>query len=138
MDKPTSITPLLHHLAAVTARESDQILQEQLGVGFAQYKIMSALQANPKVKQRQIAYNLGQTEASISRQIKLLHKKDMLLTKINPRSRRERLTMLTSKGLKVLDAANKALASYHQTFLSTLSQKQQETLLKLLTSVRQA
>ena len=126
---------LFEHLSSTFARQSDQVLQEQLGIGLSQYKIMMALQWNPKVRQRKLAQALGQTEASVSRQIKLLHEKAMLVTRINPAERREHLTEITAKGLKVAQAARQVMAKYHAPMLKQLSDRQVAQLIELLTTL---
>ncbi len=126
---------LLHHLSAVFARESDQILQEQLGIGLAQFKILDTLRENPAAQQKHIAFNLGQTEASISRQIKLLQHRSMLENRINPHNRRAHITRLTPKGQRITEAAASALQSYQQRSLTHLPAKQQAELLELLALV---
>lgn len=136
-DAPNLIHTLLHHLSAVFTRESDQILQEQLGIGFSQFKIMNTLQANPAMQQKHIAFNLGQTEASISRQIKLLKSKGLLETKQNPQNRREHLTTLTPKGVRLAEAAQNVLATYMDHSLEHMPAKHQAHLLELLAKVHQ-
>lgn len=135
MDSAQKIARELHTLSALLARESDQILQERLGIGLSQYKILAAVEQNPRVQQRAIALELGQTEASVSRQIKLLHKKDMITSRPNPTNRREHLTALTSRGQRVTSAAHQSLANYHRSLTSHLSPRQQEVLLELLQSL---
>ena len=122
----------LHQLVARMARESDQILQEQLGIGLSQYKILRTLEAQPHVRQRVIASNLGQTEASISRQIKLLTEKGMLIAEKNPDNLREHLADLTMRGQRLIAAAERVLANYHQAFFAGLSTRQQERLKDIL------
>ncbi len=122
----------IQHVATLLGRQSDQVLQEQLGIGLSQYKILRILQDNSQVQQRQIADLLGQTEASISRQIKLLTGKQMINSQANPVNRREHLTTLTPRGTRILEAANTVLEQYHAATLNTLSTKEQATLLKLL------
>jgi DNA-binding MarR family transcriptional regulator len=132
---PNLVHTLLHHLSAVFTRESDQILQEQLGIGFSQFKILSTLQANPATQQKHIAFTLGQTEASISRQVKLLLHKDMLETRVNPKNRREHLTRLTPKGQRIVEAVVQVLKNYQDTSLRHMPLKQQAQLLELLSKV---
>lgn len=96
---------LLRHLAAVMGRQTDQALQEQLGIGLSQYKILMVLDGNPYVQQRFIAGSLGQTEAGISRQIKLLSGKGLLSTRQDPSNRRQRITSLTPMGTRLTEAA---------------------------------
>jgi DNA-binding MarR family transcriptional regulator len=97
---------LIQHLAAVMGRQSDQVLQEQLGIGLSQFKILMVLEWNPRVQQRAIADALGQTEASISRQIKLLKDKKLLVTKQDPQNRRKHITAPTPLGMQVTEAAS--------------------------------
>jgi DNA-binding MarR family transcriptional regulator len=127
-----SLDFFIQHVATLLARQSDQVLQEQLGIGLSQYKILRILQDNSRIQQKQIADLLGQTEASISRQIKLLTGRQMINSSPNPANRREHLTTLTSRGVRILEAANTVLEQYHASTLNTLSTKEQATLLKLL------
>lgn len=127
--QPTKHTGyLFQHVAASLARQSDQILQEQLGIGFSQYKLMMVLQWNSGIQQRQIADSLGQTEASISRQIKLMHEDGLLQTVISPSNRREHLTTLTPKGLRMTREAQKLFGKVHSPVFAALNEKQQKQL----------
>lgn len=128
---------LLNHLAFVLGRQSDQVLQERLGIGFSQFKIMMVLNWDPAIQQKQIAERLGQTEASVSRQIKLLHKQGMLATKISPKNRREHITTLTAKGERLTEEALRTLNDYHQPVFAQLSEKDQQKLTELLSRMHQ-
>ena len=131
--RPTNnIGYLLNHLAFMLGRQSDQVLQEQLGLGFSQFKIMMILKWAPSIQQKQIADKLGQTEASISRQIKLLHDKGLLSTRISAENKREHITTLTPKGEKLTEKAMDILNNYHAPTFASLSDKQQQTLLEIL------
>lgn len=123
---------LLQHLAFTLGRQSDQVLQETLGIGFSQFKILMALKWRQGVQQKQIAERLGQTEASISRQIKLMHEQGLLSTIINPANRREHRTNLTPKGVKIIDAALETLNTYHLPTFERLTPNEQEELIKIL------
>ncbi|HSX36725.1 MAG TPA: MarR family transcriptional regulator [Patescibacteria group bacterium] len=136
MSASESIAQKVHNLSSLLARESDQILQERLGIGLSQYKILAAVDASSRLQQRAIAVELGQTEASVSRQVKLLLKKDMITSRANPRNRREHLTELTPKGERVAEAAKQSLATYHSAVMSHISKRQQEILLELLDELK--
>ncbi len=138
MQPTKNIGYLLNHLAFVLGRQSDQALQEQLDIGFSQFKIMMVLGWNPSIQQKQIADKLGQTEASVSRQIKLLHDQGLLSTKINPENRREHITRLTSKGERLTEQAMRTLNSYHAPTFAGLTDKQQQTLIEILTIMHEA
>lgn len=131
--RPTNnIGYLLNHLAFVLGRQSDQVLQERLGIGFSQFKIMMTLQWSPHIQQKVIAEKLGQTEASISRQIKLLHDLGLLQTVKRAENRREHITTLTQKGERLTDEAMSILNTYHAPVFEGLSEKERATLLELL------
>lgn len=131
--RPTNtIGYLLEHVSSLLAKQSDQVLQEQLGIGFSQFKILRALQTTPQIKQRDIAFYLGQTEASISRQVKLMIEQGLLRTNISPANRREHITLLTSKGVRVTDAAIEVLGKYHAPTFASLTDKQRDQLNEVL------
>jgi DNA-binding MarR family transcriptional regulator len=109
MGPTNNLSYLVQHLAAVIGKQSDQVLQEQLGVGLSQYKILMVLEWNPRVQQNAIADALGQSEASISRQIKLLKVKNLLATKQDPHNRRKHITAPTPLGMQITEAATNIL-----------------------------
>ncbi|MGH7237995.1 MAG: MarR family winged helix-turn-helix transcriptional regulator [Candidatus Saccharimonadales bacterium] len=123
---------LLQHVATQMAKQSDQVLQEQLGIGFSQFKILRTLQTCPHVKQRVVASNLGQTEASISRQVKLMIEQGLLKVTISSANHREHITLVTAKGERLTDAAIAVLAKYHAPTFDVLSDKQHEQLTGIL------
>jgi DNA-binding MarR family transcriptional regulator len=116
----------------VLHRQSDQSLQERLGIGLSQFKILMILQWQPHIAQRQLADCLGQTEASISRQVKLLHEKGMLVTHIDPAERRRHLTTPTAKGIKIIQAAHEVVAQYYAPIFELLNSKEQEQFFAIL------
>ncbi len=179
---------LLQRLAFLLQKQSDQVLHEQLGIGFTQFKILMILvpqpayhdgsdyrraaprlpghildvpTGTPAVMSRQpgatlrqssghpgiwagalgwrsncgqkvIADKLGQTEAAISRQVKLLKEGGFLITIINPKNRREHLTIPTPKGERITEKAMELVNKHHAPMLDLLSDKQREKLLESL------
>lgn len=128
MESANDLGYLFQHIATQLAKRSDQELQEVLGIGYSQLKLLLALQDRPYLKQRDIAADLGQTEASISRQVKLMIKQGMLQVTINPKNRREHLTQVTPKGTRITAAALETLKKYHEPIFDTLGSKQQAQL----------
>jgi len=126
---------LLQHVSSVIDRQLDQILQEQLGIGQSQAKIMQILRTQQQVTQRKLADSLGQTEASISRQVKILLAGGFLTSQINPKSRREHSIVLTPKGIKVSDAAQGVIDRYTRSLFGTLTDKEQKQLNEMLVRV---
>jgi len=125
---------LIQHLASVMGRQSDQLLQEQLGIGLSQFKILMVLEWNPRVQQKTIADSLGQTEASISRQIKLLKDKKLLVTKQDPQNRRKHLTAPTTLGMQITEAATSIM---RRNFSPEFSAMGDDQLIQLVTGLQQ-
>lgn len=123
---------LINHLAFILGRQSNQVLLESLGIGFSQFKILMVLKWSPLVKQKDIASRLGQTEASVSRQIGLLHDKRFLKTIVRPENRRQHITVLTTKGETIIDESLRRLNDYYSPVLQELTPQQQATLIELL------
>lgn len=130
MGPANNLNYLIQHLAAVMGRQSDQVLQEQLGIGLSQYKILMVLEWNPRIQQKSIADSLGQTEASISRQIKLLTKKGLLVARPDPQNRRKHITAPTPLGMQVTEAAANLLRRNFTPDFSHLGEDQQLKLAK--------
>lgn len=134
--EPVSVIPyLLQHTATMMLRQSDQVLQERLGIGMSQLRILTMLEHDPNARQRQLADRLGQTEASISRQVKLMVDKGYLVVATNPKSRREHLSAVTAKGAKIAEAAKEVLTTYHQPIDELLNDKQRKVLAEALAAL---
>ena len=129
---------LLHHLAFSLMRQSDQLLQDVLGIGFSQFKILRVVEATPYLRQKQIAAMhlqqkqiaaiLGQTEESISRQVKLMHEQGLLITTVRAENKREHITTLTSKGVQYSNQAMTVLNGHYQPMFDQLTQTEQSAL----------
>lgn len=129
MRHSNTIGYLLQHTASLMAKQNEQVLQEQLGIGMSQFKILRALQSKTNPTQREIAANLGQTEASISRQVKLMLDNGLLSSTVSPRNRREHIVTATVKGIKLTEAALEILYQRHQPAFDTLGKDGQQQLL---------
>lgn len=114
------------------SRQADQSLQERLGIGLSQLKIMNLLQDDNVLSQKELANNLSQTEASISRQVKFMQKHGWLITATDPTERRKRLVKPTAAGQKIASAAQEVVNEQSQKMLQNISPKQQQALLDLL------
>jgi DNA-binding MarR family transcriptional regulator len=127
---------MIQNLASLLQRQADQVLQEQLGIGMSQFRILKIVQANPHMMQRHIADSLGQTEAGISRQVKLLLSQKLLVTQRNPKNRREHITVLTPKGFQMTEAALEVLQLAQAPLVDGMSEKQQLELMTALDTVK--
>ncbi len=115
---------LLHNVASSIDRHSDQVLMERLGVSFAHFKILLVLSQNDGSTQNQIASKLGQTEASISRQVKLMEKAKLINIRRSTSNRRLRHIFLTNKGFLQTDKSINALNEYYEPIFGALDEKE--------------
>lgn len=129
---------LLQHTAAIFARHNDRVLQEKFGIGFSQCKLLLVLRQNPATEQREIALWLGQTEASISRQIRLMADMGLLTSMRDAHNKRRHQTALTAKGVEITDHAMSILNDQYAAGLTLLSTADQQQLTELLRKVHGA
>jgi len=91
----------LEHISSLLANKYDKLLIEQLGVSYSQYKVLVQFKENSIIRQNIIAKNLGQTEASITRQLHILNSKGLILKSYDPKNRKVRVVTLTKLGYKI-------------------------------------
>lgn len=129
---------LLHKIGAMMERISDRVLFEEFGIGFSQFKILFALEHHEGIQQKEIATFLGQTEASISRQIKLLALSRLVTVKRGADDKKKHLVSLTARGKQIASDAFISLNSHYTPVLSVLSLSDQMDLAKKLSQVHGA
>jgi DNA-binding MarR family transcriptional regulator len=93
----SSFSPLLH-LTYVLQQLSDERLLSRVGVGLSQTRIMSVLNDSIPRSQRAIAHILQQTEANVSRQLKVMHHHGLVSIVKSKNDARQRDVKLTAKG----------------------------------------
>jgi DNA-binding MarR family transcriptional regulator len=132
MDFKDTIGYMLHHLAFSLDSASDKILQNRFGIGLAQFRILLVLEGQDGITQKKIAKELSQTEASISRQIKILNGKGLIEVEGNFDNRRERLIYQSHNGHGLALDATRALNKYHQPIFDALNEEEQAQLSEIL------
>ena len=103
-----SFSPLLH-LTYVLQQLSDDSLLEATGVGLSQTRIMSVLSDNISRSQNWIAHELGQTEANVSRQLRVMKRRSLVSISKNKKDNRQRDVKLSGKGTRTYKTAVKVL-----------------------------
>jgi DNA-binding MarR family transcriptional regulator len=129
------MTPRLYwqiqKLAFLLEKKADESLKDQLGIGFAQYKVLEAINQNMLARQNMIADMLDQTEASISRQIKILQKKGLITVSDVMGNKRARELSLTRIGEEVVRNAENVLDVSQAQVMGGLSYQEQRLLQEL-------
>ena len=115
----------IHKLAFLLEKRADEALDEQLGIRFAQYKVLEAINQNMLAKQNLVAKLLDQTEASISRQIKILQAKGLInVTPVMGNKRAKELS-LTRVGEETVSQAEEVLDVAQAQIVGGLSYQEQ-------------
>ncbi|MCA9328485.1 MarR family transcriptional regulator, partial [Candidatus Saccharibacteria bacterium] len=112
-----------------------------VGLGFAQYKVLEAIGRNMLAKQNLVAELLDQTEASVSRQVKILEKKGLIIVGTVMHNRRARELSLTERGEEALRHCEETLDLAQSAVIGGLSYQEQrhfqELFERMLTKARQ-
>ncbi len=130
----------IHKLAFLLEKRADESLKQQVNIGFAQYKVLEAIGRNSLAKQNMIAELLDQTEASISRQIKILEKKELIVVATVMGNKRARELSLTETGESLLQQCEEILDLAQAQIIGSLSYQEQrhfqELFERMLTKAR--
>jgi DNA-binding MarR family transcriptional regulator len=133
----TTIYWQLHKLAFLLEKTSDTELKNQLGIGFAQYKVLEAVNQNMLARQNMVAQMLDQTEASISRQVKILQKKGLITITEVMGNRRAKELSLTEIGDEIVSSAEHVLDITLSGTIGSLSFNEQRLLQEMLDKMLQ-
>lgn len=112
--------PPLLHLSYVLQHQSDELLERQAGVGLSAARIMSVLGKSSPTSQRDVAMELRQTEANVSRQLQAMKKQGLVSITRNKKDSRQRDVVLTGKGAKKYQDAEKLLQKQQKQILGIL------------------
>jgi DNA-binding MarR family transcriptional regulator len=85
---------------------------------------MIGLAKHPHCEQQELAMYLGQTEASISRQIRLMAAIKLIKVEHDKKDKRRRHVVLTQNGKDTFEKAQKLLEYQHREVLKVLDDKQ--------------
>ncbi len=118
-----AIDPLLH-LTYVLQHLSDTNLSAIAGVGLSQVRLMSVLNDTVTHSQIKIAHDLQQTEANVSRQIRLMKKDGLVSIERNKKDARIRDVKLTGNGARKYKMGVKVLATQQKELLKLLDKKE--------------
>ena len=121
----------IQKLSFLLEKRADDSLKDQLDIGFAQYKVLEAINQNSLARQNMIAEMLDQTEASISRQIKILEKKGLITVARVMGNKRARELSLTRVGEDIVRQAEHVLEVVQEKTMEGLSYQDQRYLLEL-------
>lgn len=129
------ITYQIHKAVFLLDKMSDQILQDQLGLGFSQFLVMMTLANQPNVPQKFVASSLDQTQAAVSRQVDILVGLKLVSRTTNAESRREYVLCLTKLGQKKFRQGLNAIDARFDKLFEVWSKDQKSNLLGALSNL---
>src|SRR5258707_387162 len=115
--KPTPLLSLVWKLQ----QSADELLLSKNGVGLSQTRIMAVLAKSGPRSQAYAAVELGQTEANVSKQLKVMKKQGLVNITKNKKDHRQRDVSLTPKGYRSYTKAEQILKHHEKGLLSTMS-----------------
>lgn len=115
----------IHKLAFLLEKQIDESLRQRLDIGFSQYKVLEAINQHSLAKQNTIAGLLDQTEASVSRQIKILQRKGLIVVGKVMGNKRARELTLTGIGDEVVRNAEDIVDITQAQVIGALSYQEQ-------------
>ena len=121
----------IHRLAFLLEKRADDSLKTQLDIGFAQYKVLEAINQNMLARQNMVAEMLDQTEASISRQVKILQKKGLIRVVTVMGNKRARELSLSRVGEEIVRNAEDLIEVSQAQVMGGLSYQEQRLLQEL-------
>jgi DNA-binding MarR family transcriptional regulator len=123
-------TGLLFHKCISGALHDNPIYNQ------ASMPLLKALLQHGAMSQHAIAKELNHTDASISRQIKLLLEKSFVSSKADPTNRRIAIIRLTPKGRQALKKIEVAVLGYLADILAPLSDQKLKQIIKANTELQ--
>ena len=113
--------PPLLHLTYILQQVSDDLLVKETGVGLSQARIMSVLHGSIPRSQRSTAVRLSQNESNVSRQLAVMQKQGLVSLRRNKKDGRQKDVLLSAKGKKKYQQAEKILKQQQARLLKLMS-----------------
>jgi DNA-binding MarR family transcriptional regulator len=136
MSDLSDLTTNIHRLSTVLGRVADRTLQDAYGIGMSQFKILWVLNKHQEgVLQINIASWMSQTEAAISRQVKLLADDGLIHKTVDPKNRRNHIIQLSVEGKRFADEAMDLLVKNHKPYFAFLSSDEKKALNAILEKI---
>ena len=130
-----NIDILLEHITSLLTSKYDLVLFHELGISYSQYKVLVQFSGNSIIRQKTIAKSLGQTEASISRQLSIKSSNVLIHKSYDPDNRKSIIITLTQKGQTIKNSAENIILKENGTSLRKLNTKDLKTLTQSLSKI---
>lgn len=125
----------IHQTHFLIEKRLAERLTKERRISFSQFMVLMALSCCAKRSQADIAGYLFLTEATVSRHVRTLIASGLLVKKSNPKSRREFVLSITSKGREEIERVRAIVDREFQSIVSPLCSADRSTLLSAMTSL---
>jgi DNA-binding MarR family transcriptional regulator len=135
-DDFASLWQLTRRIGTVMDRRSDAICRQELGTSFAQFLVLSVVDAYPgELNQQTIADRLGLTKGTVSRQLDAAAAAGLMTVQPARHSRRENTVALTAAGTALVRKGDAALDAPRDAVSRTIDAEQLRATVQTLRAV---
>lgn len=99
----------IHIFASLAEKEMEKKLLRDIGLSYSQCMILDFVYHNPKISQREVAFERCITPAAVSRHIEALEEMGFIKRTDRKENRREHILLITREGESIAITAEKLL-----------------------------
>lgn len=130
-----SITSKIYRLNKLLLKKAAETVESLFDISFMEYEVLKATDTDRKVRQVDIAAQVGVTTAAVTKLIAKLDEKGLLVTEVNPNNHREKIVKLTQTGKEVFQRAELKLNQLFSDNVNTTAVDQLKKLESSLTNL---
>lgn len=134
ISRKNELPPLLQ-LTSFIQHLSDELLDQEVGISLSFARILGALSSTTPSSQRAIAVKLHQTEANVSRQLRVMHGDGLVRITKNKKDSRQRDVTLAAKGSRKYEQAVKLLQNQQGQMLKSLDRDSKKTFTRSISNL---
>ncbi len=136
-DELATLWFLVRRLAGLLDRQGEAWCRSELGVSFAQFLVLSVVDAHPgALSQQAVAERLGLTKGTVSRQIDHAVTAGLMTVQVAPHTRRENVVALTSEGTALVRRGDALFEQSRAELLDAVEPQQLTAALRVLQGLR--
>jgi DNA-binding MarR family transcriptional regulator len=132
---PKSLLYAIHQSHFLIEKRLAERLAEAGRISFSQFMVLSGIACCAKRSQSDIAEYLFLTEATVSRHVRTLIAGGLLTKKVNPKSKREFILSITTKGRREMERVRDVVEREIESIVSPLRTSDRDALMQAMSSL---
>jgi DNA-binding MarR family transcriptional regulator len=112
-----TLTSTLREIVLWIDHYADALLKDKFDISYSWFSLMKVLLDNEPINQRQLAINLGHSEAAVSKLVPRLEALELIERVIDPDNSHRHILSLTTEGRNITISANKLLEAVFLEYL---------------------